>query len=416
ADSDGFEKDNARPDAYRWRDWVIDVINSDMPFDQFTIEQLAGDILPDATAMQTLATAFHRQTLTNTEGGTDKEQWRVEACFDRTETTGAVWLGLTVGCARCHSHKYDAISQAEYYQLFAVYNNGDEETSVVPKSPEEVAAYGPLKAAYDARVAEATAALRAEQQKLGPAISDWETRTQSELARIAVNPMKLYAIENPAAKADSEVKFDSQSDGSFLLSGNSPDKVVYTITGQFGSTNSEKDATTSAPATPAAVTALRLDALSDKSLPASGPGRAKGSFVLSEIAIEVSPTADFAQFRKLEFTTSRASYEKIDRPSPVTNAIDGNEETGWAIDPQFGKDHWASFTFKDPLDVTTPLFVRIRLSQQAGQQQTLGRFKLSFQTGLEPSPLSEEILKVIAVSPDKRDEVQKQFLVDHVSR
>ncbi len=97
ADSDGYEKDNPRPDAYRWRDWVIDAINADMPFDQFTIEQLAGDLLPDATPMQKLATAFHRQTLTNTEGGTDQEQFRVEACFDRTETTGTVWLGLDRG-------------------------------------------------------------------------------------------------------------------------------------------------------------------------------------------------------------------------------------------------------------------------------------------------------------------------------
>jgi hypothetical protein len=125
ADSDGYEKDNPRPDAYRWRDWVIDSINSDMPFDQFTIEQLAGDLIPDATPMQKLATAFHRQTLTNTEGGADQEQFRVEACFDRTETTGTVWLGLTIGCARCHTHKYDAITQREYYQLFAVFNKGD---------------------------------------------------------------------------------------------------------------------------------------------------------------------------------------------------------------------------------------------------------------------------------------------------
>ncbi len=97
ADSDGYEKDNPRPDAYRYRDWVIDAINADMPFDEFTIQQIAGDLLPDANDMQRLATAFHRQTLTNTEGGTDQEQFRVEACFDRTETTGTVWLGLTVG-------------------------------------------------------------------------------------------------------------------------------------------------------------------------------------------------------------------------------------------------------------------------------------------------------------------------------
>jgi mono/diheme cytochrome c family protein len=133
ADSDGYEKDKPRPNAWRYRDWVIDAINADMPFDQFTIEQLAGDLLPDATPMQRLATAFHRQTLTNTEGGADQEQFRVEACFDRVETTGAVWLGLTVGCARCHSHKYDQISQREYYRLFAFFNSGGEANTDVPK-------------------------------------------------------------------------------------------------------------------------------------------------------------------------------------------------------------------------------------------------------------------------------------------
>ena len=126
ADSDGYEKDNNRPDAWRYRDWVIAAVNDDMPFDQFTIHQLAGDMLPDATPAEQLATAFHRQTLTNTEGGVDREQFRVAAVMDRTETLGTVWLGLSVGCARCHSHKYDQITQQEYYELYAFFNNADE--------------------------------------------------------------------------------------------------------------------------------------------------------------------------------------------------------------------------------------------------------------------------------------------------
>ena len=106
ADSNGFQQDG---DTWQWiwRDWLVSALNQDLPFDQFTIQQLAGDLLPAADPLQRLATAFHRQTLTNTEGGTDQEEFRVEACFDRTETTGQVWLGLTVGCARCHSHKYE---------------------------------------------------------------------------------------------------------------------------------------------------------------------------------------------------------------------------------------------------------------------------------------------------------------------
>ncbi|MEE3220715.1 MAG: DUF1549 and DUF1553 domain-containing protein, partial [Planctomycetota bacterium] len=136
ADSDGYEKDRPRPNAWRYRDWVIDAVNNDMPFDQFTIEQLAGDLLPSAAPMQHLATAFHRQTLTNTEGGADQEQFRVEAVFDRVETTGIAWLGMTVGCARCHSHKYDQISQHEYYRLFAFFNSGAESNTNVPKGKD----------------------------------------------------------------------------------------------------------------------------------------------------------------------------------------------------------------------------------------------------------------------------------------
>ncbi len=142
ADSDGYEKDNPRPDAWHWRDWVIDAVNRDMPFDKFTIQQLAGDLLPDAGPTERLATAFHRQTLTNTEGGVDQEEFRVAAVKDRVETTGAVWLGLTVGCAQCHSHKYDQITQREYYQFFAFFNNGDEVTHEVPTSDEAMARYG----------------------------------------------------------------------------------------------------------------------------------------------------------------------------------------------------------------------------------------------------------------------------------
>jgi len=126
ADSDGYEKDGFRPHAWRYRDWVISAINADVPFDQFTIEQLAGDLLPNPTPDQLIATGLHRQTLINTEGGVDQEEFRVKAVVDRVNTTGTVWLGLTVGCAQCHSHKYDPISQTEYYQLFAFFNNADD--------------------------------------------------------------------------------------------------------------------------------------------------------------------------------------------------------------------------------------------------------------------------------------------------
>ena len=125
-DSNGYSGDGQRPWAYRWRDWLIDAINDDVPYDRFTIEQLAGDLLPQATLSRKIATGFHRNTLTNAEGGSDKEEYRVRQIVDRVNTTGSVWLGLTIGCCECHSHKYDPLTHQEYYGLYAFFNNAEE--------------------------------------------------------------------------------------------------------------------------------------------------------------------------------------------------------------------------------------------------------------------------------------------------
>ncbi len=150
ADSDGYESDLPRPHAWRWRHWVIDAFNRDLPFDQFTLEQLAGDLLPGATVEQRVAPGFHRNTLTNREGGVDTEQWRIEQVLDRTNTFGTVWLGLTVGCAQCHDHKYDPISQQEYYRLFAFFNTAHEADIDAPL-PGEMGPYLARRPGYAAQ-------------------------------------------------------------------------------------------------------------------------------------------------------------------------------------------------------------------------------------------------------------------------
>src|SRR5262245_43318239 len=140
ADSDGYEVDKGRPHAWYWRDWVLRAVNEDLPFDQFTVEQLAGDLLPGATFGQRLATAFHRQTLTNNEGGIDREEYRVKAVLDRVHTTAAVWLGLTAGCAQCHDHPHDPLRQREFFELYALFNNADE--ADLPLTQEALAQFG----------------------------------------------------------------------------------------------------------------------------------------------------------------------------------------------------------------------------------------------------------------------------------
>jgi len=134
ADSDGYEKDGARPNAWRWRDWVMDSLNRDQPFDDFTVEQVAGDIMPGATPLQTLGTGFHRNTLLNTEGGSDPEEDRSKRLIDRVATVGQTWLGLTLGCTQCHSHPYDPIEHTDFDRMLAFFNNADEVMLSVPRT------------------------------------------------------------------------------------------------------------------------------------------------------------------------------------------------------------------------------------------------------------------------------------------
>src|SRR5437867_2091690 len=147
ADSDGYEKDLFRPYAWRWRQWLIEALNRDMPFDEFTIEQIAGDLLPNTTAEQRVATGFHRNALKNREAGVKREEARFEEVVDRTNTVGTVWLGLTVGCAQCHDHKYDPISQKDYYQLFAFFNNTQDVVMDAPL-PGELGPYLQARPGY----------------------------------------------------------------------------------------------------------------------------------------------------------------------------------------------------------------------------------------------------------------------------
>jgi mono/diheme cytochrome c family protein len=185
ADSNGYAIDAPR-DMWPYRDWVIDAFNRDMPFDQFTVEQLAGDLLPNPTKSQLIATGFHRNTLINQEGGTDREQFRVEAAMDRVATTGAVWLGLTVGCAQCHTHKFDPITQREYYQFFAFFNSAQDAND---RGPTVEVRQGEV---YGNPVHIPATPKPPTKEELAKLRTDWE---QSTLARLAASPEGLTADE-----------------------------------------------------------------------------------------------------------------------------------------------------------------------------------------------------------------------------
>jgi hypothetical protein len=203
ADSDGYEKDTGRPYAWRYRHWLINALNRDLPFDEFTIEQLAGDLLPNATLDQKIATGFHRNTLTNKEGGVDQEQFRVEACVDRVNTTGKVWLGVTIGCCQCHDHKYDPFSQREYYQFFAFFNS-DGEVDLPAPLPGEEATYNVKKAEFDKKKAELDNAVANYTKNDLPARqAKWEQNLRP-LGRLTVSGIGLLELVDAPGRSDKQ--------------------------------------------------------------------------------------------------------------------------------------------------------------------------------------------------------------------
>ncbi len=273
ADTNGFEKDLRRT-MWKYRDWVIDALNRDMPFDQFTVEQIAGDLLPNPTPQQRVATGFHRNSMLNTEGGVDEDEAQFEVLLDRVNTTAAVWLGSTLGCTQCHNHKYDPFTQKEYYQMMAFFNhtkkakevNGEgfiyREPSLDLATPEQEQKRAGLKA----RIDELDAKLKTQTPSLDRELAKWE----AEVAK-ADRSWKTIAVKE--AKAAAGAVLSLQPDGSLLASGPNAQRETFTITGTLPKGK---------------LTAIRLEALPDASLPRGGPGRdVYGNFIISSIELMV---------------------------------------------------------------------------------------------------------------------------------
>ncbi len=403
ADSDGYEKDRPRANAWRYRDWVIAAINNDMPFDQFTIEQLAGDLLPGATPMQRLATAFHRQTLTNTEGGTDKEEFRVAAVFDRVNTTGAIWMGLTVACAQCHDHKYDAMSQREYFQLYAFFNNGDEANTSVPKSVAAQSQYATLKKQHDAKVAALESKRSARRNALLAELDKHEAALRAQLAKRPANAVAFHPITFDKLEASEGVRFDRQDDGSYLVTGSNPAKGQYTL--WFKSDLA---------ASPG-VTGLRIETLADKRLPSNGPGRVQhGNFVLSDVRFYAATTPKLDKNHRVALKSAKADFAQDNWPAAA--AIDPKLDTGWAVGPQFGKPHHIDITTTKPLIINGTAHMQVVLDQQYGSQHTIGRFRVSLRTGSEPNDgMPGPIVNILKGDATKRTAKQRDTLLDYVA-
>jgi len=395
ADSNGYTIDSLRA-MWPYRDWVIKALNDDMPFDEFTIEQLAGDLLPNPAKSQLIATAFHRNTLINEEGGTDKEQFRNEAVVDRVNTTGAVWLGLTIGCAQCHTHKFDPISHREFYQMFAFFNQGTDVNNkgeTIPVRRGEV--FGqPVAIPDPPKPVEADLAKRR---------ADWE---KEELARLvkaegAPTPATVPAAAmkwTPASYLDYETAtgagFQLLPDNSLLSDGRGTANDTYRVVAL-------------APLTQ--VAAVRLRVLTHESLPKGGPGMAKnGNFVLT--AFEV--TSDGVE---QEIEHAFADHEQ---PGfAVSAAIDQDPKTGWAINTgkespgKMNADHEAVFVLAHPI-VIKGQKLEFKLRHEMNQNYLIGRFaiELSETVPNQVAPGKNALLAALQLPPEKRSADEEKLI------
>ncbi len=385
ADSQGFEKDNLRT-MWRYRDWVINAFNEDMPFDQFTLEQMAGDLLPNATLEQRIATGFHRNTQTNTEGGTDNEEFRSGAVIDRVNTTMQGWMALTAGCAQCHDHKFDPLSQQDYFELYAFLN----QTADADLDNDAPFINAPTLAQQHA-IKQSDTALDAFQLRLAHPDTELQQLLQHWVSTWCTTD-DWSTLQPLAAGAIGGTTYDVFDDGLLVATGPAPDTETTTV-----------HLRTNLPA----LSAVRLD-VPDQG-PGSGPGRAANrNFVVSDITISTSDLAKPKQFKLAD-----ASFNQLDFNAQA--AIDGDtgSESGWAIAGGIGSDQHAVFTLAEPLAVPSDGQITITLVQSHGTLHTLGRFKLSGTNHLTPTiDLNQDILEAAMTPADARVETHWSILAE----
>jgi mono/diheme cytochrome c family protein len=394
ADTNGFEKDRARS-IWPYRDWVIDAFNRDMPFDQFTVEQLAGDLLPQPTLETRVATGFLRNSMLNQEGGVDPEQFRVEGIIDRVDAVGKAFLGLTVSCAQCHNHKFDPISQTEYYRFYAFLNNDDEPAIEVPdeKITEK-------RKEILSKIAKIEDDLMAGDADLPRRMASWE-------AGVGPYSAAWTPIKDGEIFAAFGVKFDRLEDGSFIAKGDNATTNNYIVKAK---TNLRK------------ITGLRVEFLTDPNLPRGGPGRAPdGGFYFSEFSVEAAPPGKLDSpniMEKVPLANVTADFELPD--SPAKNVIDGNIKTHWSSDAgpvrrnqsrQFVFETQKSVGYDDGVALTFQLAQKKDDTIDTEQRQpNIGRFRISVTDAPNPKadPLPASVRAILSTPADRRSKEQRR--------
>jgi hypothetical protein len=388
ADTNGWEKDERRS-IWKYRDWVINALNRDLPFDEFTVEQLAGDLLPNPTMEQKIATGYNRNTLFNEEGGVDKDEEQWVKLVDRVNTTATTWLGSTLGCAQCHNHKFDPFTQKEYYQFLAFFNNsgyvdkyyGDTshkyiEPQLSLPTPEQEGQRKKLQKQIDrleAKLKTQTPKLEREQRR-------WED--QMRALEAAWKPLEVTAARSLAGS-----KLERQTDGSYLASGENPVTDTYVVEVRVPN--------------PESITAIRIEALPDASLPKGGPGRdAYGNFALTAVRVEAVSSAGDA----VPVTLGKIVADG----GKVKSAKDKPSAPLWDVDATRDEKRVARqlvLPLGEPL-ARGSAALRITLVQASEfSGQGLGRFRASATDAPEPKKtvqIPAVLRPVLAMAPEQR--------------
>lgn len=417
ADTNGYEKDRPRS-IWPYRDWVIQAINDGMPYDQFVIKQFAGDMLGsegEARINDLVATGFHRNTMVNEEGGADPLEYRFHAMVDRVNTTGTALFGLTVGCTQCHTHKYDPITQTEYYGLMAFLNNADEPELELPDdqaSQQRRAKLDEAERLASRRLEEwrlksasqtsneansnetsgsetsASATAQADDAAVEKAFDAWLAQSQRELAE--------WTVVVPTRREANLARFDLMPDGSLFAQGDvsKEDKYNFTLL------------------VPAGTTAIRIEALPDERLPSNGPGRAyyegpSGDFMLADLVASHDG-------EELEFSGASASYNGVGfgKTAAVEGAIDEDKHTGWSIGGRPGERHVAVFKFAEPIADAGAIDLNMLFFRHFAAP--LGRFRLAVTKAPTPKAtiLSDEVQALLLSDRESWTKDEQQIAKD----
>ena len=400
ADSNGFQADQIR-DNWAYRDWVIRAFNQGMPFDEFVTDQLAGDLRPNATSDQKIATGFHRMTTCNVEAGVHPEANRVNQVVDRVNTTATVFLGTTLECAQCHDHKYDPFSQKDYYRFFAFFNNTPLEVKQTSGVTWDF--YGPkmdlpLEEERQQKLATLNAKLKELRAERAQVVKTSDSRFEVWLKQLAdqVAPSWEPVVIKDFQTSGKET-VSLQSDGSVLLTGQVPPTVDHEFL-------------LKPPAKP--ITAIRVEILTDDRIPGSGPGRGdagRPNVILSEVTCTVM---DGEESKNVTLSGAVADYSQPNWD--VAKAIDGEPKTGWAIGGQFGKPHWAIFFLAEPmlLDPESETF-RVKLGQYYGNGRVAGKPRVSVSTQPSESLVLPESLRSMLNGQELSKRQRKLFRVEY---